>query len=163
MFIALARYKLLIEIILIGGFALGAVWSIHEFLDAQQQKGYDKAVQEYNQKLAEDKAAAKVLEDELRAQVNKAEAKGNEREQTIRIVANSGAAASAGLRDTLATIRNGVPGASTEALGNSVTALTTVLGDCQTRYRELAEKADRHASDSQTLSDAWPVAKQPSK
>jgi hypothetical protein len=155
-------YKLLIEIVVIGAIALGGVWGIHSFLEGQQQKGYDKAVGEYKEKLVEAKEAAKVREAELRALVTDAQAKGNEREQTIRDVAASGAAASNGLRDTLAHIRRSSSGASVEALANSVTTLTTVFDDCQTKYRAMAETADRHASDSKTLSDAWPVA-QPAK
>ena len=35
-------------------------------------------------------------------------------------------------------------------------AQNIVLNQCGARYRDLAETADRHASDTQTLIDAWP-------
>ena len=38
----------------------------------------------------------------------------------------------------------------------SATALTAVLQQCAERRRELAEIADRHVNDIQTLKEAWP-------
>ncbi len=163
MFTFLSPYKLLIEIALIGSLALGAVWGIHSFLDHEQKIGYDKAVAEYAVKLQDAKDAAKLVEDGLRTQVAEAQAKGNEREKTIRDVVASSVVASTSLRDTLARMRSSIPGATTEALAHSVTTLSTVFDDCQAKYRTMAETADRHASDSKTLSDAWPVAVKPTK
>lgn len=152
----LSPYKLIIEIVLIGSMFAGFAFGVHEFLQHEQDIGYKKAVAIYETKLAEAKEAAKKREDELRAQRDDAVTKENQREQTLRTVAAGGSAASIGLRDTLAAIRNGVPSATIDALRNSTTTLATVLTDCQGRYRELAEKADRHASDTKTLNDAWP-------
>jgi hypothetical protein len=154
---ALGRYKLLFEIILIGALAAGAAVGIHQFLEHERDIGRQEVRTEYAAKLAEAKEAARKREAELTTQRDEAVSHANERDQTIRTVAAGGAAASVGLRDTLAGIRNGVPIATVETLRQSTATLATVLGDCQARYRELAEKADRHASDSKTLSDAWPT------
>lgn len=153
---ALGRYKLLFEIVLIGALAAGAIFGIHQFLEHERDIGRAEVRAEYATKLAEAKEAARKREAELTTQRDEAVSHANERDQTIRTVAAGGAAASLGLRDTLAGIRNGVPSAAVETLRQSTATLATVLGDCQARYRELAEKADRHASDSKTLSDAWP-------
>jgi hypothetical protein len=143
---------------IVAGLALiaGICWGVHEFLEHERDIGRNEVRAEYAQKLQEAKDAAKIREDELRVQRDDALSKGNEREQTLRTVAAGGNAASLGLRDALGTIRNGVPSATVEALRNSTSTLATVLAECQGRYRELAEKADRHASDSKTLTDAWP-------
>lgn len=143
---------------LLGGLALiaGICWGVHEFLEHERDIGRDEVRTEYAQKLAEAKEAAKLREDDLRDQRDAAVNKGNEREQTLRTVAAGSTAASIGLRDALGTIRDSVSGATIEALRNSTATLSTVLEDCQGRYRSLAEVADRHASDAHTLSDAWP-------
>lgn len=151
-----APYKLLLEIALIGSLAAGAVYGVHQFLEHERDIGRQEVRAEYADKLAEAKEAARKREAELTTQRDEAVSYANERDQTIRTVAAGGAAASVGLRDTLAGIRNSVPSATVETLRQSTATLATVLGDCQARYRELAEKADRHASDSKTLSDAWP-------
>lgn len=155
----LAKYIPVIELIavvlLLGGFA----WGTHWWNDRQQQIGYDRAQAEYAAKalLAEQKARA--TETELRKQLEDAQNAATQREQVIRSTAAAASAASVSLRDTLTTIRNGVPTATVEALRNATVALTDVFGDCQAKYRGLAEKADRHASDVKTLSDAWPIEK----
>lgn len=80
----------------------------------------------------------------------------NTRDQIIRTLAAPSTSASFGLRDTLAAVSRGVPVASVEALCHSMTTLAAVLQNCQSEYRELAEKADRHANDALMLEQAWP-------
>lgn len=103
------------------------------------------------------KDLARLREQDWSTQRNQALDHANSREQVIRSLAAGSASASYGLRDTLAAIRAGVPNASADALGKSVTALSTVLADCSGRYQALAERADRHASDVKTLQDSWPT------
>lgn len=69
-------------------------------------------------------------------------------------------------RNKLRASIDGLRSSSTEALllsGYShaacidrATALKDVFDQCTGEYGSLAEKADRHTSDLQTLSDAWP-------
>lgn len=154
---ALSPYKLLAEITVIGALAVGAVIGVHQFLEHERDIGRNEVRAEYAVKLADAKEVARIREVELTTQRDEAVSHANERDQTIRTVAAGGAAASLGLRDTLAGIRNGVPSATIEALRQSTAALANVLTDCQGKYRGLAEIADRHASDSKTLSDGWPT------
>lgn len=146
---------------LLAGLAIvaGICWGAHEFLEHERDIGRNEVRAEYAQKLTEAKDAARQRETELLAQRDDAINKGNEREQTIHSLAASAGASSNGLRDALAHIGVGVPSATIEALRNSTTTLATVLSDCQGRYRSLAEIADRHASDSRTLTEAWPENK----
>lgn len=145
----------------LAGLALvaGICWGVHEFLEHERDIGRNEVRAEWAQKLQDEKDAAARREAELRAQRDDAIAQGVTRETLIRNLAAGSNASSVGLRDALTTIRNGVPSATVEALRNSTTTLTTVLADCQARYRSLAETADRHASDARTLSDAWPQNK----
>lgn len=153
---ALSPYKLIIEVAIIGSMIVGAGIGVHSFLEHERDIGRNEVRAEYAAKLAEAKEAARLREADLTKQRDDALAKGNERETTLRTVAAGGAAASISLRDTLSGISNGVPLATIETLRHATSTLATVLTDCQGRYRELAEKADRHASDTKTLSDAWP-------
>ena len=149
-------YKLAIEIALLGALAAGAMWGVHQFLEHERDIGRAEVQARWDTQTAKDKDAARVETERLAKQAADAEKNGNDREQTIRTLAAASGNANVGLRDTLAAIRSSVPKASTETLANSVGTLSTVLADCTGRYRELAEKADRHASDTKTLDDAWP-------
>jgi hypothetical protein len=60
------------------------------------------------------------------------------------------------LRRELAQSRAKLSIASSESLRKRVAALEDVFEQCSERYTELAEKADRHASDALTLEQAWP-------
>jgi hypothetical protein len=153
---ALSRYKLLFEILIIGVIAVGAAWGIHEFLEHERDIGRAEVQVRWDKQIEADKEARRVREAELTRQRDDAVAQRDEREKTIRNLAAGSSAASLGLRDTLNAISSSVPTASIEALRQSTTALSSVLNECQGRYRELAEKADRHANDAKTLDDAWP-------
>jgi len=107
--------------------------------------------------LAAAKDLARLREQDWNNQRNEAIENANSRDQIIRSLAAGSAGASLSLRDTLAAISRGVPDASVEALRHSTTTLAAVLQNCQSEYRELAEKADRHASDTLTLEQAWPT------
>lgn len=106
--------------------------------------------------LAAAKDLARLREQDWTAQRNQALENANSRDQTIRALAAGSAGASLSLRDTLAAIGRGVPDASVEALRHSTTTLAAVLQNCQSEYRNLAEKADRHANDALMLEQAWP-------
>ncbi|MDK6075567.1 hypothetical protein [Massilia varians] len=107
--------------------------------------------------LAAAKDLARLREQDWNKQRNEAIDNANSRDQIIRTLAAGSAGASLSLRDTLAAIGRGVPDASVEALRHSTTTLAAVLQDCQSQYREMAETADRHASDTLTLEQSWPA------
>ena len=152
----LAPYKLLIEIAVVGALFTGAAYGVHRFLEYERDIGRNEVRQEYAVKLAEAKDAAAKEQARLTKQLEDAQNAAVEREKVLRTTATAAATASASLRGTLDSIRAGVPTATVDALRNATVALTAVFGDCQDKYRGLAETADRHASDVKTLSDAWP-------
>lgn len=61
-----------------------------------------------------------------------------------------------GLRGDLADVPDRIRSATREAVDQYATAATVVFGECAARYSELAISATGHASDVQTLMDAWP-------
>lgn len=62
----------------------------------------------------------------------------------------------AGLRGDLAEVPDRIRSASREAVDQYAAAATVVFGECAARYSELAGAATGHASDVQTLMEAWP-------
>lgn len=158
---AFAPYKLVAEIAVIGGLALGAVIGFHEFCDHQQQVGYDKAKAEDAELAAKTEALNRKVEGLLKDNVIKAEANATQRETLLHDLVTASGQSSDRLRGTIQGIINGVPNATIDALRSQTTALATVLAECQVRYREMGQAADEHASDVQTLMQAWPVGTTP--
>lgn len=60
------------------------------------------------------------------------------------------------LRGDLATVPGRIRNATREAVDQYAATATVVFEQCTARYAELAKVADGHASDVQTLMDAWP-------
>ena len=56
----------------------------------------------------------------------------------------------------IATLRTRLPNAIPSACLATADALAGLLDQCQQEYRGMAEVADGHASDVQTLMEAWP-------
>ena len=66
-----------------------------------------------------------------------------------------------GLRGDLADVPDRIRNASREAVDQYAATATVVFGECAARYSELAGTAAGHASDVQTLMDAWPASLPP--
>lgn len=93
---------------------------------------------------------------ELTKQVEDARNDATKREIDNRRAAAGARAERDGLRDELAAIRKSLPNLADDAVRERADTLANVLGHCSREYQSLAERADRHASDVKTLSDAWP-------
>lgn len=134
--------------------ALGFAWN--GFIKHEQNIGYQKAVAEYTVKLLEAKEAADKREQELTTQVQEAQDNGLKREETIKALADAVGKSSDSLRNTANAIRLGLPHATVEAARTAADAFAAVFTECQQRYVDVARAADGHASDVQTLMEAWP-------
>lgn len=159
----LAPYKLLIEIAVIGALAGGVVYGVHQFLEHERDIGRQEVQARWDAQTVLDKEAAREKEAGFAKQLQEANKNASDRDQTIRALAAASGGANNGLRDTLAAISRGVPSATVDALGKSVTTLSAVLAECSGRYQSVAEKADRHASDVKTLQEAWPKNAEPAR
>ena len=78
------------------------------------------------------------------------------REAQLRSERDRAVAAGRRLRDDLTTLRTRLPHAIPSAVLATADTLAGVLDQCQSDYRAMAEIADGHASDVQTLMEAWP-------
>lgn len=78
------------------------------------------------------------------------------REAKLRTERDAALVASRRLRDDLATLRARLPNAIPSAVIATADTLAGLLDQCQSDYRGMADIADGHASDVQTLIDAWP-------
>lgn len=155
---ALEAYAGIIKLVL-GVVIMAALWyGFHLFVESRKEMGRAEVRAQYAEQLRVAKEASDKVENALRSQVDQANANANNRELVIKNLSTASSSASRSLHDALTALRVSVPGASQETLGKSTATLSILLNDCQARYRDMAEKADRHASDARTLSEAWPVS-----
>ena len=61
-----------------------------------------------------------------------------------------------GLRGDLATVPDRIRGATRDAVDQYAATASVVFNQCVRRYSEVAGAAQGHATDVQSLSDAWP-------
>ena len=78
------------------------------------------------------------------------------REAQLRTERDTALAAGRRLRDDLTALRTRLPHAIPSACIATADALAGLLDQCQQEYRVMGEIADGHASDVQTLMEAWP-------
>lgn len=152
----IAPYKWLIGIgailLIIGSLSFG----INKTLKSREQRGYDKAVSEYTKKGMEAERAARAKEASLNAQIEDARNAAVFRDRKITELSRTLVTTSNGLRDTISSLRRQLSADSIVTLRNKANTSLHLLGECQERYGELAEAADRHASDVVMLEESWP-------
>ena len=85
-----------------------------------------------------------------------AEQRVAQREATLRTERDRALAGARRLRDDIATLRTRLPNAIPSACLATADTLAGLLDQCQQEYRAMGEIADGHASDVQTLMEAWP-------
>lgn len=156
MFAMFSKYKTLLEWAGLLVVVLGIFYGVHKILAHEQQVGYDKAVAEYRIKQLAAEQSARAKEAELHKQLEEARNAAILRNQEIKKLSDIIAANSLRLRDTISDIRNKLPKATPEAINRTADTALSILGECQKEYGEMAENADRHASDVRMLEEAWP-------
>lgn len=131
-----------------------AAAAVNRYLSSVEQRGYDRAVVEYQAKVIKAQNDA-IVENNRRMQLVEDAIKGrNDREKSIRAVADAAGVAVGGLRNELDAARAGMSVADAATLRHAATTYSVIFGECVDRYTGLAEKATRHVSDIQTLMDA---------
>ena len=131
-------------------------WSLQGFrLDDLKHDfaGYKTQVE---QQAVEARQAALKQKEQWIKEKEDAEQKAAEREATLRTERDRALAGARRLRDDIATLRTRLPNAIPSACLATADALAGLLDQCQQEYRGMAEVADGHASDVQTLMVAWP-------
>jgi hypothetical protein len=155
-FTGLTRYKLLFEILVIGTLAAGGVVGVHEFLEHEREIGRQEVQARWDKQTAADKLAAAAQTADWQARLQASTTDGAKREETIRNLAASAAAATGGLRDAIARVDRAVPDYSADALRALAGTYGQLLAECQGRRTEVAVEAERLNSEKRTLIEAWP-------
>src|SRR6185295_2015524 len=131
-------------------------YGVHVTLANERKIGYDKAVAEYTEKAAVVEKEARARELELSKQIQEARNAATIREQKISDLSTQLSTTSNRLLNTINALRSKLSASSAEAARKQADTALSLLGECQARYGEVAESADRHASDVKLLEEAWP-------
>lgn len=125
-----------------------------------EAKGYDRAKSECRAEKARSELAAAAR---YRAQVKqmiddrkKADDAATERYAKLAADFDTVRRSNLGLRNAVASLRASLPAAPAEAVRETADTALAVFGECADEVGRLAQAADGHAADVQTLSEAWP-------
>lgn len=141
-------------ILLVGAaIAFGAGWSAQGWRLGEQIAQTER---DHIAAVAAENEAHRLKERALTKRVEDARNESVKRETALRRDAANSRSAALGLRDQLADIRRGIPGLAADAVRERADTLAELFGACAAEYRDMAETADRHASETKTLTDAWP-------
>lgn len=102
------------------------------------------------------KRAAMDKEQFWKQEVENARINAQTRESRLKRDAVNAQSAVVGLRNELGTLQARLATSTDETVLNAADSLGVLLAQCAEDYRAMAEVADRHASDVQTLTEAWP-------
>ena len=153
---ALARYKLGAEILVFGALAGAGMYGVHLVLEHAREAGRIEVRAEWDRATAAAEKAARAQTEDWRAQRDAATTEGAKREETIRSLAATSAAAAGGLRDAVAKIERGVPDYSADALRTTISTYGQLLESCHQERGESAAETERINSEKRTLMEAWP-------
>ena len=143
-----------IKALIVAALLAAATVYVNRYLSSVEQRGYDRAVSEYQAKTIKAQNDA-IIESNRRLKLVEDAIKGrNDREKSIRAVADAAGVAVGGLRNELDAARAGMSTADAATLRHAATTYSVIFGECVDRYTGLAEKATRHVSDIQTLMEA---------
>lgn len=156
-----ARYKLVLEIAVIGALALAVLVGVHSFLDYEQGIGEARVQARWDaQKVADERAAIR-LEKDWRERYDAAINQGAINEKIARTAAATANASNDSLRNTSTGLLKLIPNASADTARAYAGAYAAVFADCVGRYKAMGETAQGHLNDDQAVRDAWPGAGPP--
>ena len=136
-----------------GVLAFGAGWQVQAWRYGEQISDLKR---EHAEAVASSAKTALKLTEHYRENADAAIRKAEARAAQNKRDADSLRTELDGLRGDLADVPDRIRNASREAVDQYAAAATVVFGECAARYSELAGAATGHASDVQTLMDAWP-------
>lgn len=156
MFNMLSPYILWIKIALIAVVISLGFYEYHSFVSKQQEIGYIKATKEYEVLLKKEKEKAILLEKDWKHKLEIAVEERINVESQIKDAANHASDSERKLQYATKIFNQRIREVTSETCYNATTTITNILGECVTRYRDLAEKADRHVADERLCYSAWP-------
>ena len=137
-----------------GVLAFGAGWQVQAWRYGEQIADLKR---EHAEAIASSAKSALKLTEHYRENADAAVKKAEARAAQNKRDADRLRAELDGLRGDLADVPDRIRNASREAVDQYAAAATVVFGECAARYSELAVTATGHASDVQTMMDAWPT------
>lgn len=140
--------------LIVASVAAAAVWTFQDArMDATvadtRLAGMEEKLQAQTQGSANERAISKTYIEALNV--------ARTREAALRTDLNRLHAVSDSLREQNASAARQLAAAPPTAVIEYATALGTVFDDCRAAYAGMVEKADGHASDVRTITQAWPV------
>ena len=135
---------------------VGGLLIAFEFWERRlEQRGYDRAQTEFTQRAILASESARKRERELQQKVKDAENEAKQREKAILADATAVRTERDRLRSEIATSRNRMSAASTNAVLKYTSALSTVFEECAGQLEDMARSAAGHASDSLMYQRGW--------
>lgn len=140
--------------LIVAGVAAAAVWTFQDArMDAAvadtRLAGMEEKLQAQTQGRANERVISKTYIEALNA--------ARTREAALRTDLRNLHAVSDSLREQNTHAARQLAAATPTAIIEYATALGTVFDDCRAAYAGMVEKADGHASDVRTITQAWPV------
>lgn len=151
------RYKVAAEVLAVFALLIAIGWLYHWHCEQQQDIGAAKIQALWDKQKLVDAETYLIRSEANQTAKDAAVKKRDDNDATIKTLAAGSAAAATSLRDALAANRGSNSATTLQTLIDRANTTGDLLGDCAERYRGVAEKADRHANDARTLSDAWPT------
>lgn len=130
-----------------------AVAAVRLKMSVAAEKAADEKLQAVGVARDEERAIAKIYQEALNA--------ARTRETALLRDRDAARAESDGVREQAADAARRLAEAPPAAVLEYATTTNELFVDCGRRYAELAEKADGHASDVRTLTEAWPRTEGP--
>lgn len=156
----MALYTHLAAVALGAAVAFGGAWKVQENRYEHQISGMKVATAkkdaDQQAQILQREQVARLAEQALSAKYQGALDEATKRETRLRTELDGVRRTAGGLRDTLYAIRRDAPNYSQPAAAATTGTLAELFEQCSAALVDLGEKADRHASDSLMLLEAWP-------
>ncbi len=137
-----------------GALAFGAAWQVQAWRYGGQIADIKR---EHAEVVASSAKSALKLTEHYRENADAAVRKAEARAAQNKRDADALRAELDGLRGDIANVPDRIRSATREAVDQYAAAATVVFDHCARRYSDMAQAAAGHASDVQTLMDAWPT------
>ena len=152
----LGPYKYVLDALVIFSLVALGAFAVHKYNAYQQDIGAARVQDQWDKAVILAKDAQRLREIQFQKEKDDAIAQAAKNAQVSAAAAASATQSGRVLQSTIETILTRSGTDSTDANRKYTAALGTVLSECTSAYREMARRADGHAADVQTLTNAWP-------
>lgn len=151
-----AEYRLAIKISALLLFGIGLMVAYYRLISHHEAIGYQHAVDVFARQSLDAERLARAKEQTMNDQLRKATDDAAAREKRHKVELSVAQSRYIRMRDDYAALRANLSGLSAAACAATADAAVDVYQQCAEQLGAVAQAADGHASDAQTLTDAWP-------